>query len=141
MKFGGDTRYKFYLKIKWGFLASTGNKNKYIHLNSLKFHVRLGDYPIFLKIATRLIWWILVNLGLVLVPYCVLYLPHAMPFLRNKIPYSLLNLQNHLRFRGLKHSKCPNFSKIKGKNSQLRPFIGLFCHFFVIQHECPYFQE
>ena len=28
---------------------STRNKNKYIYLNSLKFHVKLGDYPKFLK--------------------------------------------------------------------------------------------
>ena len=44
-------------------------------------------------------------------------------------------------FRGVQHSKCPKFAKIRGANPKLCPFTGLSCPFLVIPHACPYFLE
>ena len=43
--------------------------------------------------------------------------------------------------RGAFQSKRPKFGKIRGEKSQLCPFTGLSCNFFVTRHACRKFLE
>ena len=49
-------------------------------------------------------------LGLSLTPYCVRYL-HAVPFLKNEMPYSLLKPPKIQKYRGVLGSKCLKLEK------------------------------
>ena len=76
--------------------------------------------------------------GLILTTYCVRY-PHAVPFLRNEIPFFLLKPPKTHAVLG--SVACPEFGKMRGKDPQLCPFTGLSCPFLAIPHACLYFLE
>ena len=78
--------------------------------------------------------------GLILTTYCVRY-PRAMPFLRNKMPFSRPKTPKIYAVQGLQRSKCPEFGKRRGKNPQLCPFTGLSCPFLVIRTHALIFQN
>ena len=64
--------------------------------------------------------------GLILATYCVKY-SHAMPFLRNKMPYWLLKPSKANAIRRVLCFKCPNFGKVRGKFHNCALFIRRFC--------------
>ena len=68
--------------------------------------------------------------GLNVATYCVRY-PRAMPFLRHKIPHSLLHILSHMPFRGRNIPNVLNLEKLGVKIHNYALLLALFAYFLL----------